>query len=63
MFNEFEKVRIIETGIIGTIVDKHKSNGKTVYVVESDEEFPKVAGYGKSWPLYDCTEQEIETAQ
>lgn len=60
MFNEFDKVRIIETGVIGTIVDKRGSGDNVIYVVESDDEFPEVKGYGKSWPLFDCTENELE---
>ncbi len=60
MFELFEKVRIISQDLIGTIVDISEINGVTDYVVESDKEGPIPGGYGDRWPLFDCTEEELE---
>ncbi|MBS7176259.1 Uncharacterised protein [uncultured Ruminococcus sp.] len=55
----FDKVKIIENGIFGTVVDIYQDNGSSVFVVESDSEKAK-GGYGDKWPLFDCLENEIE---
>lgn len=61
--SEYEKVRIKETGIIGTIVDISERSGTRLYVVESDTQGPLPGGYGEKWPLFDCTESEIESIE
>ncbi len=56
VFVLFDHVRIINTGITGTIVD---INGKT-YTVESD--IAEKDEFGTLYPLYGCEEDEIEHA-
>lgn len=63
MFSEYEKVRIKETGIIGTIVDISDRSGVRLYAVESDTKGPLPGGYGEKWPLFNCTEGEIESIE
>lgn len=59
MIKLFEKVKIKSNNLIGTIVDIYKSNGKSIFIVESDT--PDVeGGYGGEWKLFDCFEEEIE---
>lgn len=50
MINEFDRVRIKATGIIGDVVDIYIVNEITYYAVESDDNFE----------LYKCLEPEIE---
>ena len=59
MFDLYDKVKIITNGLFGTIIDISTVNGKTNYVVESDEEYVH-GGYGERWKLFDCSETEIE---
>ena len=62
MLNEYDKVRIKATGIIGEIVDiYHPADGSTKYTVESDEKGVP-GGWGKldSWKLFNCTLDELE---
>lgn len=59
MIKLFEKVKIKSKNLIGTIVDIRNSDGKTIFMVESDT--PNVeGGYGGEWKLFDCLEEEIE---
>lgn len=62
MFEEYDRVRIKENGIVGEIVDiYHPANGETKYTVESDEKgVPGGYGPDDSWKLFDCTEDELE---
>lgn len=59
--NEFDKVRIKKTGIVGTVVDVHRISGETVFIVESDKKGVP-GGYGDkdNWKLFDCLEGELE---
>lgn len=62
MFEEYEKVRIKKTGIIGEIIDiYYPLSGERTYCVESEEKGVP-GGYGgeDSWKLFDCTEEELE---
>lgn len=58
---EFDKVKIKSSGIVGTVVDIHTTNGEKVFVVESDQKGVP-GGYGSwdSWKLFDCEEDELE---
>ncbi len=60
VFSLFDRVMILETGVIGTIIDKSTRNGKTWYIVESDKEGAAKGGYGDKWPLFDCTADELQ---
>lgn len=60
MFKEYEKVRIKSSGIVGVIVDRIVRDGVVKYIVESDEENPGVKGYGDSFPLFDCVDEDLE---
>ena len=61
MIDEYDQVRIIESGIIGTVVDVFEKNGKTLYTVESDKKgVPGGAGENDSWKLFVCSREEIE---
>lgn len=63
MFELFEKVRIISKDLVGTIVDVRENNGKTKYIVESDEEGERPDGFGGIFPLFDCEEKDIEKVE
>lgn len=47
----YEKVRILKTGVIGTIIDSYNSNGETVYIVESETD--------DGFDLFDCRANEL----
>ncbi|MBO5969499.1 MAG: hypothetical protein J6S14_13480 [Clostridia bacterium] len=61
MINEFDRVKIKNSGIAGVVVDIHDLNGKIICVVESDEK-GCTGGYGSEagWKLFDCEESELE---
>lgn len=64
MFEEFEQVKILSTGEIGTIVDKVIIDGQARYVVESDTyDNPSGKPYGGTWPLYDCVDADLARVQ
>lgn len=61
MINEYDKVKIKKTGIVGEVINIYTVNGKTVYTVESDERgVPGGHGEEDSFKLFDCEEQELE---
>lgn len=60
MFELFEKVRIKNINLPGTIVDISNDEDKTTFVVESDVKGKREDGYGGDYPLYWCKEDEIE---
>ena len=60
MFEEYEHVTMIRSGRSGLIVDKRVTDGKTWYMVESDIQGPIEGGYGDLWPLFDCTDEDLE---
>ena len=53
VIQEYDKVRIVASGVTGVVVDIFESKGEKIYVVEDDEW--KDGGY----PLYDCKVEEI----
>lgn len=55
-----DKVRIIDKNLICTVVDVSTSDGKRVYIVESDVKGKRADGYGGIYPLFDCFENELE---
>ena len=59
MISELDRVKIIKTGITGTVVDIFDRKGNRVYAVESDDPFPPEKGYGKKWPIFDCLENDL----
>ena len=59
MFEIYDKVRIKQNNIIGTIVDVSSINSVTTYIVESDVKYTS-DGYGDKWKLYDSTADDIE---
>ena len=65
MLNEYDKVRIKTTGIIGEIVDIYTTaDGITKYTVESDEKgVPGGWGEPDSWKLFDCVESDLEKVE
>ena len=65
MLNEYDKVRIKTTGIIGEIVDIYTTaDGITKYTVESDEKgVPGGCGEPDSWKLFDCVESDLEKVE
>ena len=60
-FKLWEHVKIKKNGVIGEIIDiSHNVYGK-VYIVESDTKGEREdSDYPGEWPLYDCTEDDIE---
>lgn len=65
MLNEYDKVRIKTTGILGEIVDIYTTaDGITKYTVESDEKgVPGGWGEPDSWKLFDCVESDLEKVE
>lgn len=62
MFNEYDHVRIVKTGVAGEIVDiHHGKDGCLWYIVQSDERGAP-GGYGTedSFKLYDCRAEDLE---
>ena len=60
MYTEGDKVRIKATGLVCEVVDVRQSvDGRKIYTVESDSE-DAAGGYGSKWPLFDCSEEELE---
>lgn len=61
MYNEYDHVRIVSTGITGIILDKFQKDGRTLYTVESDKKgVAGGAGEEDSWKRFVCSEKEIE---
>lgn len=63
MINEYDKVRIKETGVTGEVIDISETNGKKSYIVESDEKGVPGGWWEadpNSWSLFTCTEEELE---
>ena len=68
MFEEFERVRIKGTDVIGDIIDITDHDGKNIYLVESDDYGPisdsevikKFDVYNHGYPLYSCTADQLE---
>ena len=54
-----QKVRIRQSGVVGWIVDIRKKEQGYDYTVESDSE-DATGGYGGQWPLFDCSEEDLE---
>ncbi len=58
----YDKVRIIKSGIVGTIINISGTGADVIYSVESDT--PNLnEGYGGKWKIFDCKENELEAAQ
>lgn len=51
MISMFEKVKILKSGIVGTIIDTYNSRGTTVYIVESETP--------DGFELFDCRAEEL----
>lgn len=62
MFELNDKVRILESGIIGTVVDVSTEGGESQYIVESDTPYVE-GGYGGKWKLFDCHAEDIAQVQ
>lgn len=62
MIEEFDKVRIVKTGVTGIVVDIYESNGGKRFTVESDEKgVPGGWWDGEdTWNLFTCVENELE---
>jgi len=62
MIHEYDKVRIVRTGVIGEVIDISDVDGNKRYIVESDEKgIP--GGWWEdpdAWSLFTCTEEELE---
>lgn len=54
MISMFEKVKILNNGIVGTVVDAYDRRGEKVYIVESDTRSPN-----GDYELYDCLAEEL----
>lgn len=62
-FNELDHVRMLHKAQTGVIVDICTGkDGKTYYTVETDAEgyTDDPDAYNGQWPLYDCTEDQLE---
>lgn len=61
-FDIGQKVRILKNGVPGCVVDVMEKERGNQYIIESDLE--DVEGdYGGQWPLFYCTEDEIEAVE
>ena len=59
MFEEYERVIIKSSGVVGDIVDKRIVDGQAVYIVEADQR-----NENGDYPLYDCLDTDfIKTEQ
>ena len=58
VFEEYERVKINQSGVTGIIVDKAVIDGVAKYIVESDT-FNENAPHGGEWPLYHCNEDDL----
>ena len=54
MFEEYERVMIQSSGVVGVIVDKRFVNGQAVYIVEADQ-----WNENGDYPLYDCLDADL----
>lgn len=60
MYSLNDKVKILSTGLVGTVVDVYEQSGRKVYVVESDTMNANVSGgYGDTWKLFDCSASDL----
>ena len=61
MINEYDHVRIVESGITGIVVDKFQTDGRTLYTVESDDRGVP-GGFGEDgwWKLFTCKGEDLE---
>lgn len=60
-FEMYEYVRIKKNGIIGQIIDICENKNGKVYTVESSTKGERAdADYPGTWPMYDCTQDDIE---
>lgn len=60
--NLYDRVRIKANGVYGQIIDISNGKNGTYYIVESETKGKRDDAYPSDWPLYDCTEKEIEKA-
>ncbi len=59
--DEYNHVRIIESGIIGTVIDIFEKNGLTLYTVESNKRGIENGGRDEDdYGRFVCTDEEIE---
>lgn len=61
-FKLYDRVRIKANGIYGQIIDISIRNHVIWYIVESEKKGKRDDAYPSEWPLYDCTENEMEKA-
>ena len=61
VFNLYDRVRIIDKDVIGTMVEIFESGGKRYYTVESNKPgyVNDPDAYPGEYPLYDCTEDRL----
>lgn len=50
---EFDKVKILSSGVIGIVVDIHITKGEQIFIIESKDT-------KCGWVLFDCLADEIE---
>lgn len=61
MIEEFDKVKIRGTDIIGIVIDMHMANGKAWCFIDSATKGePGVYGYCPDWDLFYCTADDLE---
>lgn len=51
MISMYDEVRILKTGVVGTVIDSYNSRGTTVYIVESETP--------DGFELFDCHVEEL----
>ena len=60
MFKLYDDVIIKDKHISGIIIDIIETQKGTVFTVESNNKGKREDGYGGIYPLFDCSENEIE---
>ncbi|MDD6396067.1 MAG: hypothetical protein PUB37_07845 [Firmicutes bacterium] len=60
MFKLYDNVIIKDKHISGTIIDIIETQKGLVFTVESNDKGKWEDGYGGIYPLFDCSETEIE---
>lgn len=60
MFRLYDNVVIKSKNISGIIVDIRETENRSVFTVESNVKGKREDGYGGTWPIFDCFENDLE---
>lgn len=60
MFKLDDTVRIIKTGVVGTITDISCAGGRTTYVIDTDDGDDEEDTFGSMTAIFYCSDADIE---